>query len=168
MQTMKEIAPEQLNRDPFTMIGKEWMLISAQKDGVVNTMTASWGGVGILWNKHVAFIFVRPQRFTKEFIDASATLSLSFFDEAYRPQLTYLGKISGRDEPKIEKANLHIAHDESTPYFEEANTVMIGKKLFAQELNEESFLETDLITKNYPLKDFHTMYVVEIVKTLKK
>ena len=88
---MKEIKPEDLHADAFTMIGKEWMLVTAEKDGKVNTMTASWGGVGILWNKHVAFVFLRPQRYSKEFGDANDHLTLSFYDESYRKQLSYLG-----------------------------------------------------------------------------
>lgn len=164
MSTRKEIDVEQLHSDPFTMIGKEWMLVSAEHEGVVNTMTASWGGVGILWNKKVAFVFIRPQRYTKEFIDASDTFSLSFYDESYRQKLAYLGKVSGRDEDKIAKAELHIAMDDNTPYFEEANTVLICRKLYKQDLREDCFLDTSLIDKNYPNKDYHTMYVVEIEK----
>lgn len=164
MSTRKEIDVEQLHSDPFTMIGKEWMLVSAEHEGVVNTMTASWGGVGILWNKKVAFVFIRPQRYTKEFIDASDTFSLSFYDESYRQKLAYLGKVSGRDEDKIAKAELHIARDDNTPYFEEANTVLICRKLYKQDLREDCFLDTSLIDKNYPNKDYHTMYVVEIEK----
>ncbi len=73
----KEIKPEELTKNPFHMIGKEWMLVTAEKDGKVNTMTASWGGVGIMWGKPVAYVFIRPQRYTKEFIDGTDTFSLS-------------------------------------------------------------------------------------------
>ena len=75
---MKEINIESLNKHACQMIGKEWMLVTAAKDGEVNTMTASWGGLGVMWGKNVAFIVIRPQRYTKEFIDASDTLSLTF------------------------------------------------------------------------------------------
>ena len=95
---LKEIQTSQLHSDAFTMIGKEWMLVSAERDGVVNTMTASWGGMGILWNKKVAFVFLRPQRYTKEFIDQKDCFTLSFYDEEYRKTLSYLGTVSGRDE----------------------------------------------------------------------
>ena len=81
MNALQIIEPEKLHGDVFTMIGKEWMLVTAEKDGRVNTMTASWGGMGILWNKKVAYIFIRPQRYTKEFIDGSERLTLSFYDE---------------------------------------------------------------------------------------
>lgn len=165
---MKEINPEQLHADAFTMIGKEWMLVSAGDSKKVNTMTASWGGLGILWNKHVAFVFIRPQRYTKDFIDTHDTFSLSFYDESHRKTLAYLGRVSGKDEDKIKASNLHVAFDEDTPYFTEANTVLVCKKLYEQELDEACFIESDLIDKNYAEKDFHTMYVVEIVKVLEK
>ena len=62
---MKEIKPEELQKNPFQMIGKEWLLVTAEKEGKTNTMTASWGGVGIMWGKPVAYVFIRPQRYTK-------------------------------------------------------------------------------------------------------
>lgn len=89
------------------MIGKEWLLITAEKDGKANTMTASWGGVGVLWGKNVATLYIRPQRYTKEFVDASDTLSLSVLDESFRKTLNYLGTVSGRDENKIEKSRAY-------------------------------------------------------------
>lgn len=156
------IEPEKLHADCFTMIGKEWMLTTAEKDGKVNTMTASWGGMGILWNKKVAFIFIRPQRYTKEFVDATSHLSLTFFDESYRKQLSYLGRVSGRDEDKIKNAELHVAYKNNIPYFEEANTVILGRKLYMQEMKEENFLDKEILAKNYPNMDLHTMYVIEI------
>ena len=66
---MKVIKPEELNKNVFSMIGKEWLLVTAEKEGKVNTMTASWGGLGVMWGKDVAFIVLRPQRYTKEFVD---------------------------------------------------------------------------------------------------
>ena len=93
---------------PFEKIGSQWMLISAEKDGKVNTMTASWGGVGVLWGKNVVTVYIRPQRYTKEFVDANDTFTLSFFDGNYMKELGYLGKVSGRDEDKIAKSGLHV------------------------------------------------------------
>lgn len=57
-----------LSFNPFDKVGKDWLLISATKNGKTNTMTASWGTLGHLWNKDVAIIFIRPQRYTKEFV----------------------------------------------------------------------------------------------------
>jgi len=131
-------------------------------------MTASWGGLGIMWNKNVAYVFLRPQRYTKEFIDATDTFSLSFYNESYRKILSYLGTVSGRDEEKIEKSGLSKASYGNTPYFEEANLVLICKKLYAQQYDPEGFIDETLDEKNYPQKDYHTMYIVEITKALIK
>jgi len=166
MSDFIEIKPEELTSNPFQMIGKEWMLVTAEKDSVCNTMTASWGGIGIMWNKPVAFVVIRPQRYTKEFIDSSTNLSLSFFGDEYRKELAYLGKVSGRDEAKIEKAGLTVIHDGAAPYFEEAKKVLICKKLFNQPLEAGSFIDTDIIPNMYPNEDFHTLYIVEIEKVL--
>lgn len=168
MDNFKEIKPEQLDKNIFQLINDEWMLITAQKDNTVNTMTASWGGFGILWNKRVSNVVIRPQRYTKEFIDGSSTFSLCFFDKEYKKTLAYLGSVSGKDENKIEKSNLTINHIKNTPYFEEANMVIICKKLYAQELKPECFIETEVDNNTYPNKDYHTMYISEILKIYTK
>lgn len=166
--SFKEIKPEELQKNPFTMIGKEWLLVTAEKEGRINTMTASWGGVGVMWAKNVAFIVLRPQRYTKEFVDASRTFSLSVLDESFRKTYSYLGSVSGRNEDKIAKSGLTVAHEGETPYFEEANTVLVCKKLYAQEYQPECFLEEEPDKKWYPDKDYHTMYIAEIEKVLIK
>lgn len=166
MKKFHEIAPEQLQKTPFQMIGKEWMLVTAKKGDKVNTMTASWGGLGVMWGKNVAFVVIRPQRYTKEFIDVSDSFSLSFLDETYKEKLSYLGSVSGRDEDKISKAGLTVAGENETPYFEEANTVLICKKLYQQEYRRECFLDSSICERWYPNSDYHTMYVAEIEKVL--
>ncbi|MCI9516841.1 MAG: flavin reductase family protein [Lachnospiraceae bacterium] len=164
----KEMKPEELQKNPFTMIGKEWLLVTAEKDGKANTMTASWGGMGVMWGKNTAFIVLRPQRYTKEFIDSTETFSLSVLDESFRKTYGYLGSVSGRDEDKIAKSGLTIIHEGATPYFEEASTVLICRKLYAQEYQPECFLDVSAEQKWYPDKDYHTMYIAEIEKVLIK
>lgn len=165
---MKEIKHENFQENAFKMIGKDWLLITAEKYGKVNTMTASWGGVGVLWNKKVAYIFIRPQRYTKEFVDFSDRLSVCVLPNSYRKELAYLGNVSGKDEDKISNANLKVQKYEDVPYFDEARLTLICRKLYAQDLKEECFIEKDIIDKWYPEKDYHTMYVVEIEKILSK
>ncbi len=165
---MKEINTNQLDKSCFELIGKDWMLITAEKsNGQVNTMTASWGGMGVLWGKEVAFVFIRPQRYTKEFVDEAGKMSLCFFGEEYRQMLGYMGKVSGRAEDKIANSNLNVEHIDSVPYFAEAKLAMTGKVLYKQDLQEDCFLDQSLVDKWYATKDFHTMYVVEIEKVLK-
>ncbi|MFR4007933.1 MAG: hypothetical protein ACLT0Y_00395 [Christensenellales bacterium] len=77
-----KIPAEQFDHNPFTLIEHEWMLITAEKEGKVNTMTANWGGLGEIWYKRAAYIVVRPHRYTKEFLDAADTFSLTFLMKA--------------------------------------------------------------------------------------
>ena len=168
MNAFKEIKAQELKINPFEMIGTDWMLISAKKDEKVNTMTASWGGLGVIWNKNVVTIYIRPQRYTKEFIDNSDTFSVTVLGDEYRKELSYLGTISGRDEDKIAKTGLTVDEDGNTPYFSEGKVVLICRKLYSQELSKEFFEDTSLINKNYLKNDFHTMYIGEIVKVLVK
>ncbi|MBE6052578.1 MAG: flavin reductase family protein [Clostridium sartagoforme] len=166
MSNLKEIKANELNESTFKLIGDNWMLITAAKDGKVNTMTASWGGFGILWNKKVVYTFVRPQRYTKEFIDASPTFSLTFFNESFRKDLSYLGTVSGRDEDKLSKTNLSITYIDDTPSFNEAKLTIICRKIYAQELDPNCFIDKSIDTRCYPDKDYHTVYVAEVEKIL--
>lgn len=147
----------------FDKIGKQWMLITAKDGEKVNTMTASWGGFGVLWGKNVAYIFVRESRYTKEFIDKSDTLSLGFFSDDKKAMLGYMGKVSGRDEDKISKMGLTVKLIDDIPVFEEAEETLLCRKLFAGPISPENFIDKDIDAKWYADKDYHTMYVVEIL-----
>ena len=163
---MKQIEINEFSENPFKLIGSDWMLITAKKGEKTNMMTASWGGVGILWNKPVATIYVRPQRYTKEFIDNEEYFSLCVLPEDYRQILNYCGTKSGRDEDKIAETKLTIDESGKAPIFKESRLVLICKKLYAQDLTEQSFIDKSLVEKNYKAKDFHTMYIAEIEKIL--
>ena len=162
----KEIQPQDLQDNVFTLIGKEWLVVCGEKDGKANAMTASWGGMGVLWGKPVVFIFIRPQRYTKEFVDGAKGFTLSVLDESKRKVLNYLGTVSGRDEAKIEKAGLTPLSDGGFTYFSEARLAFFCRKLYAQEMKPECFIEHECDAKWYPEKDYHTMYVAEIEKVL--
>lgn len=166
MNKFIEISPEKFDQSPFRIIGHDWMLVTAKKADKVNTMTASWGGLGVMWAKNVSFIVIRPQRFTKEFIDSSEQFSLSFLDGSFKKQLGYLGTVSGRDEDKIGKTELTVSYDNGVPYFDEAKTIIICKKLYAQEYKPECFIDTELDSKFYPDSDHHTLYISEVQKIL--
>ncbi|MGB4661487.1 MAG: flavin reductase [Mobilitalea sp.] len=166
MNHFKEISPETLRKNPFHWIGKEWMLITAGEESKVNSMTASWGGFGVMYGKDVAFIVIRPQRYTKEFVDKEDTFSLSFFDKPYRDILNYMGMVSGRNEDKIALSGLTLARTDNTPYFNEAKHVLICKKLFQQEMSGDSLLDDKLKSTWYPTEEYHTLYIAEITKAL--
>ncbi len=168
MSDFKKITAEELTANPFKLIGKDWMLITAGDKEKFNTMTASWGGVGIMWGKPVATAYIRPQRYTFEFIENGDYYTQSFFDEEYRDALKFCGSKSGRDYDKVKETGLTPVVDDETGavYFKEAKVVFICKKMYAQFLNEESAL-TEEVTKWYN-GDYHKMYMSEIVSVLVK
>lgn len=168
MSDFKEISPSEIKNNPFDLIGKDWALVTAKNKNSCNTMTASWGGVGIMWNRPVAFTFIRPQRFTFGLIENEEYFTLSFYGEEYRKALNFCGTKSGRDFDKAKECGFTPVYDEKAPYFAEAELVLVCKKLYAQDLNEESAVEKDIVLPNYNGDDYHRMYISEIVKVLKK
>jgi len=164
----EEINPEQLDKSVFNLVGNVWMLVGAETDGKPNAMTASWGGLGVMWGKNVSFVVIRPQRYTKELVDAADRFSLSFLSDSYQKQKGYFGSVSGRDEDKIAASGLQILHENCVPYFADASMAILCKKLFMQPYLEDSFLDKSLVEKWYPNRDFHTLYISEVEKILVK
>ncbi len=169
---MKHIKPCDLNENTFKLLGKDWALLAScdnKHEKSCNAMTVSWGTTGVLWGKDVFFCFVRPGRYTKEFIDNSENITLSFFDEQYRNALSLCGKVSGRDTDKLKDAGLtHIITQENYVTFEQARLTIVGKKLYEDTIKPHCFSDKELISKWYPQSDFHTVYVCEITDILAK
>ena len=162
------VDPAMLPDNFFSRIGEDWMLITAaDSHGKVNTMTASWGSAGILWNKPVAICFIRPQRYTYGIVEDASTLSLSFFPAGeQREALRFCGTKSGRDFDKFAETGLTpVRSDGGTPYIEEANLVLICRKLYADDLRESAFTDADML-RHYPTKDYHRFYICEITDVL--
>ena len=165
---LHNIDPKQITGNPFAMIGDQWMLITAGNGEVCNPMTASWGGVGILWGAPVATCYVRPQRYTKQFLDGQEYFTLTFFPEQYRKELTLCGTKSGRDVDKVKECGFTVKTAScGAPYFEEASLVLVCRKRFAQEMDPANIPE-DVKASFYPAQDYHTMYIGEIVEVLQR
>ncbi|MBQ7915626.1 MAG: flavin reductase [Firmicutes bacterium] len=156
----------QLSFNPFTMISDEWALVTASDESKANTMTVSWGGVGHIWGKNVVTVYIRQSRYTKEFVDANDTFTLTFFDESYKKTLGYLGTASGRDEDKIAKSGLTPVYDQGTVYFKEAKLVFVCRKLSETFLGADTFIDPTINDKIYSDKDYHSMYIAEIIEVL--
>lgn len=164
----KNIEPAAISDNVFKIIGDDWLLITAGNENSFNTMTASWGGLGILWHKTVSYCFVRPSRYTYEFMERDNIYTFSFFTEKYRDALTILGSKSGRDGDKISETGLTpVVLDHGAVSFKEARLVVVSKKLYYQDLKPENFLDPG-IAKHYPKKDYHRMYVGEILAAYKQ
>ena len=166
MHTFQPLPFDLVEFNPFTKIGKEWALVTAGSREKANTMTVSWGGVGVLWGKNVAFIFVRDSRYTKEFIDANEFFSITFLSGQYRDALNYCGSHSGRDEDKFAAAGLTLATRHNIHYVDEGNFVLLCEKMSATSITEDSFLLPEIKEKWYKDGDMHTMYVAEIIDIL--
>jgi flavin reductase (DIM6/NTAB) family NADH-FMN oxidoreductase RutF len=168
MDEFREIALKDMKFNPFSMIGDEWMLLTAGNEQKCNTMTVSWGSLGILWSKPVATVYVRPTRYTLEFLDREKTFSLSVLGEEHHAALNYCGSHSGRGGEKIKAAGLTTMFEDGTPYFREAKTVLVCRKLYRQDFDPACFADKSLDAANYPKKDYHIMFVGEIQKVLVK
>lgn len=164
----KSISPESVSDNVFKLVGKDWMLITAGREGKFNTMTASWGGVGVLWNKAIAWCVVRPNRYTYEFIEREEIFTLSFFEEKYRSILNICGTKSGREIDKIKETELTPVPTASKGvYFAEARLVLECRKIYFQDIDPKNFLVPS-ISSNYPNKDYHRMYIGEIITCLSR
>ena len=164
----KEVKAEELTMNPFTKIGKEWLLITAGNEEKCNTMTASWGAMGVMWGKNTVTVYIRPQRYTKEFVDREERFTISVLGEKYRQELGYCGRVSGKGMDKIKEAGLTPYYVDGTTAVEEADLVFVCRKLYAQDMLPECFTDEECDTRWYPQKDYHTMYMAEIVKVLEK
>lgn len=163
----EKVELSELQMNPFDEISQNWLLISAKKGNEVNTMTASWGQLGHLWGKNVATVYIRPQRYTKEFVDQSDYFTITFFD-GYKKELGILGSKSGRDGNKIKEVNFNVEEVENQPTFKQGKMVFICKKLYSDYIKPEGFIDASIDEKCYKEKDYHEMYIGEIVAAYKQ
>ena len=161
---MKKIEFEELTKliDPIVAARDNWFLVSAGKDKNVNCLTAGWFGLGNVWEKKVATIYIRPQRHTKKFIDETGRFTLTFF-ENQKDALVYLGSHSGKDVPnKIEESGLHLIDINGDPTYEEAKYTIVCKVLYKNQINVIGFIDSEFANKTYPDKDYSVEYIGEI------
>ncbi|MEN8158281.1 MAG: flavin reductase [Bacteroidota bacterium] len=165
----KTIRPTEITDNVFKMLDKDWMLVTAGNPEDYNTMTASWGHLGIMWNLPVAIAWIRPQRHTYGFVNRYDHYTLSFFSEQYRPALQFCGTRSGRDHDKAAETGLTpVPTEKGNVYFKEARLVMECRKIYQDDLRKENFLLPEIARKNYPGNDFHRFYMGEIVNILSR
>ena len=163
----KRVDPKELNFNVFSAIGDQWMLITAGTVGHCNTMTASWGGLGILWGKPMAIAYIRPQRYTKQFVDEQDYFTLTFFSEDYRKQLALCGTKSGRDMDKVKECGFTVAAAEGgAPYFEQAELALVCRKQMVMPMDPAAI--PDEVKEKHYTGDYHDIYWGEIVEVLVK
>ncbi len=160
MKGYHEISATELE-NVCALFDRDWTLITVKDGDTANAMTASWGGAGILWNKPVAFLFVRPQRHTYTLLQKEERFSLCFLPEAYRDALRICGTKSGRDGDKLAAAGLTQNYENSIPFVGESRLVVFCRRCYADDLKRDGFLDGALLS-NYRAGDFHRMYIAEI------
>jgi len=166
MDQFREMDINTLTDNVFKLLDDDWMLITAGTLARYNTMTASWGGFGILWNRKICWCVIRPQRYTYQFMENAAAFTLSFFTDAYRSALDICGSKSGRDGDKVAQAGLTPL--ETAPglvSFTQARLIIECQKIYYQDIDSRHFLDRS-IDEEYPLQDYHRMYFGEVKRCL--
>lgn len=164
---MKEINIRDIRKSAAELISDGWGLVTAGNEEKFNTMTVSWGALGEIWGKDAAFVFIRPQRYTFEFIEREEIFTLAFFSEEYKDALKICGSKSGRDIDKIAATGLTPVFTDGGVTFGEAEYTVICRKMASQFIDPSGFEDKD-IEKNYPSDDYHKVYIGEILKVYAK
>ncbi len=156
----------QLNTEIFSQFDKKWGLLTAGKPGDFNTMTVSWGGLGTIWNKPVATVYVRTSRYTHEFMDKEDYFTVSFYPDEYKKTLGVLGSKSGRDMDKMNESGLTAVEAGESMSFKEAEMTLVCKKLFMQRLDPKN-MAPEIADTFYAGDAEHDMYIGEVVAIIK-
>ncbi len=154
--------------DIFDKFDQKWAIVTAGDRNIgINAMTVSWGGIGILWNRPVCYIFIRHSRNTYNFIEKTDSVSISFLNEEYKDELIKFGRLSGKDVDKFKDSRLHPSLDvDMNEYFiAEAEQVLKCKKLYGIDLSLDN-LPLEIKEEAYKNGDIHKMYVLEIKQYL--
>lgn len=160
------------NLAPLYTIDQEWALLTAGVKEKFNTMTISWGGLGTIWNKPVVTVYVRPNRYTYEFMENNEYFTISFYDKEYKGDLGILGSKSGRNLDKILLTKLTPEYFKNTTSFKEAKLTIICKKIYFQDMDVNN-IDVDSITQSeldrfYKNEPMHRMYIGEVIDIIDK
>ena len=170
-----EVSIESMKWCPYEAFAKDWMALAAGDETGFNAMTVAWGQTGSLWGKPdgaishpVATVYVRPQRYTNEFMRRQGLFTLSHFGREQRKALGVLGSRSGRSGDKVQAAGLTPVFWGGTVFFREAAMVIVCRKLYHTRLVQEGFADEAIVKANYPERDFHEVYIGEILAVLQR
>lgn len=156
---------QSLKLDIFKTFHSDWALLTAGKLSDYNTMTVSWGGLGTLWNKSVATVYVRPCRHTYGYMENNEYFTVSFYPEEYKKDLGLLGKLSGRDGDKVAKTSLTPTAVENSVTFAQAKLTLLCRKLYAQDLDPNA-IPAQVMESSYSTEPVHRMYIGEVVQVI--
>lgn len=164
----KRISPEKITDNPFKVMENDWFLLTAGDLKNYNTMTCGWGAWGVLWRMPVVFVFVRPTRYTFEFMNRSHYFTVCFFAKRYRRLLEYCGTHSGREVDKARETGLvPLATPRGAVAFEQSRLILECRRIYQDDLDPVKFFEPSL-KSNYPAHDYHRMYVGRVEEAWEK
>ncbi len=147
---------------PFTNFAKDWALVTAGTPEHSNTMTIGWGGLGTLWGRPVATVYIRPQRYTKQFVDANDRFTVSFYGSEHKRALGILGTKSGRDTDKVAEVGFDPIELGGSTAYGQAELILVCRKIYESEIDPEKFIDKDIDAEVYPKHDYHTVYIAEV------
>lgn len=163
----KEVEFTDVKDNVVDLLKNRWALVAAGDKESYNMMTVSWGAVGELWGKDMATVYIRPQRYTEEFMNTKDYFTLSFYKPEDKKRIHGVcGSKSGRDVDKTKECALTPCFDESAPYFDEAELVLVCRKAAKSKFDPEEFIDESITDAWYPEKDFHFIYYGVIEKVL--
>lgn len=165
-----EMNPDELDFNTFSGWSK-YVLVTAGNKEKCNTLLVTWGGAGVMWRKKTATIYIRQSRFTKTILDSQDYFTLSFLPEEYKPQMSYMGSHSGRDENKYEGSGLHPLAIGDAAGIEEANLIFVCKKIYTHEMTPDHYTDKETYEQwnsGRQANNNHSIYIGEIVKVLQK
>ncbi|MCH5315131.1 MAG: flavin reductase [Eubacterium sp.] len=163
----KEIKLTDVKENVVDLLKNRWGLVTAGNENGYNTMTVSWGAIGELWGVDMATVYIRPQRYTEEFLDKEDYFTLSFYPDEMKKQIHGVcGSKSGRDVDKAKECCITPCFDENAPFFEEAELVLVCKKAAKGKFEPSQFIDCSIEDKWYEIKDFHYIYYGAVEKVL--
>ena len=156
---------EELNVNIFDLFANRWGLVTAGTDSF-NAMTVSWGSMGVMWSKPVVTVYVKPIRYTSEYLDRYEQFTLSFFPEKYRKDLATLGTYSGRDCDKLAMTGLTPSVTENGVVYEQAELTLVCRRLYREPLKREG-IPAFAVEKYYTEEAPHCVYVGEVIDIIR-
>ncbi len=156
----------EFNVNPFTLFDRDWALLTAGSIERFNSMTISWGSLGTLWGKPIATVYVKPVRYTHDFMEESEYFTLGFFEEKYRSALMLMGSRSGRDMDKVSASGLTPEPLQNAVTYAQAHTAILCRKLYRQDLDLHAVPPEAML--HYRTEAPHTAYIGEVVDMIRK
>ena len=157
---------DSIDLKPFDVFSRDWALVTAGTPDHYNTMTIGWGGLGTLWGRPVATVYVNPRRYTHSFLDQNDTFTVTFFDEPYREDLNILGTLSGRDGDKVARTKLTPVPVGPSVGFREARLTLLCKKIYRQDMDVSAMPAS--VAAGYRDEPPHTMFIGEVIDILRR